>query len=89
MDSDELLRQILEDELADQAELGKMSPREYAKLKGIAPQLVYYWARAGHVKVENCICGRKVIDVASADAYLSERAANKDQAAIARAVERG
>lgn len=75
MDSDELRKLMEEDELADQAEFGKLSVREYAKLKGIQPQLMYYYIRSGHIKVEPCVCGRKVIDVASADAYLSEKEA--------------
>lgn len=89
MDSDELLRQMQEDDLADQAELGKMTPREYAKLRNIAPQLIYYYVRTGHMKMEICVCGRKVVDVAQADAYLAEKADNKDKAAIRRAIERG
>lgn len=80
---------MAEDELADQMELGKMSPIEYARAKGIQPQLVYYYIRAGHIKVEHCICGRKVIDVPSADAFLAEKSDNKDQKAIREAADRG
>lgn len=72
-DADDLQRMIEEDELLDQMELGKMSPIEYARAKGIQPQLVYYYIRSGHIKVEVCVCGRKVIDVPSADAYLADK----------------
>jgi hypothetical protein len=70
MKSDEELE--LED-IAEQADIvGKLSPREYAKIRGIAPQLVYYYLRTGKLKEERCVCGRKVIDVAAADASLQE-----------------
>jgi hypothetical protein len=69
--SDEELE--LED-IAEQAEeVGKLSPREYAKLRKITPQLVYYYLRTGKIKEERCICGRKVIDVATADSYLASQ----------------
>lgn len=73
---------ILADELADAHEMAqngsaKMSVREYAKFKKIAPQLIYYYIREGHIGVEACICGRKVIDVKSADDYLAEKEAKK------------
>ncbi len=73
MNSDELLAQMEADERADQAELGKMSPREYAKMKGLQPQLVYYYIRNGHIRTEPCVCGRTVIDVQSADSYLQAK----------------
>ena len=77
MNLDELRQQMEEDDLADQAEIGKLSVREYAKLKGMAPQLVYYYIRNGHIKQETCVCGRKVIDVAGADAFFLEKAEEK------------
>lgn len=75
---DETLRQIEADELADMHELAaegiiKMTPREYAKSKGLQPQLVYYYIRQGDIKTESCQCGRNVIDVASANAFFAER----------------
>lgn len=70
------------DELADAHEAAKdgsakMSVREYAKFKKMQPQLLYYYLRQGYIKEEPCICGRKVIDVASADAYLAGKAAKE------------
>lgn len=58
-------------ELEDQAqEVGKLSPREYGKLRGISPQLVYYYIRNKQLDIELCICGRKVIDVVLADKFF-------------------
>lgn len=75
---DELMRQMAEDDLADelaaaQEGIAKMSVVEYARAKKEQPQLIYYYIRSGKIKQEVCVCGRKVIDVASADAYLKER----------------
>ena len=75
---DELQRMIEADEAADALELAgqgviKLSPIQYARKRGIQPQLIYYYVRAGHIKVEECICGRPVIDIASADKFLAEK----------------
>jgi hypothetical protein len=75
---EELEAAIEEDELEDAHEaalagVAKMSVREYARYKHIQPQLVYYYIRTGKIKEAPCICGRKVIDVASADAFFRER----------------
>ena len=67
MEPDEL------DELEDQVkEVGKLTPREYAKLREIAPQLVYYYIRNKTIELEYCVCGRRVIDVKATDDILSE-----------------
>jgi hypothetical protein len=68
--TDELIEQMMRDELADAT---KLTPIEYARLRGMKPQLVYYHIRQTHLKVERCICGRKVIDVATADAFFQPR----------------
>jgi hypothetical protein len=70
-------------DIQEQAEqVGKLSPREYAKLRDMKPQLVYYYIRTGAIKEEHCVCGRKVIDVLAADEALqakkSERRGNVD-----------
>lgn len=65
-------------ELEEQAEeVGKLSIREYAQLRGMAPQLVHYYVRQGAVKPERCICGRKVIDVKLADEAIKSRQRKK------------
>jgi hypothetical protein len=79
---DDLARQIAEDEAADKEELTrrgllKMSVIEFARKRKMQPQLVYYYIRAGHIKQEECICGRPVIDIESADKYLSEKEKGK------------
>lgn len=81
--ADELKAAIEADELSDQIELAatepelvKMSVREYAKARKLQPQLVYYYIRRGYIAEGKCICGRKVIDVASADKYLASKVAD-------------
>lgn len=61
-------------DIADQAtEVGKLTPREYGRLRGMQPQLVYYHIRNRHITLELCICGRKVIDVGLADKFFEEQ----------------
>jgi hypothetical protein len=66
---DDLRQQMEMDDLSDAT---KLSPREYGKLRGISPQLVYYHIRQNHIKQEHCICGRNVIDVQAADEYFKK-----------------
>ncbi len=73
-DEDELDRLELEDQVA---EVGKLTPREYARLRQMNPQLIYYHLRQGNLKIELCICGRKVIDVKTADAFFEEAKSKK------------
>jgi hypothetical protein len=68
-----------EDELTDQLEAARsgivmMSVREYAKVRGVEPQLIYYYIRTGKISQDACpCCGRKVIDVGSADEFFRQR----------------
>lgn len=74
---DELFQMMQEDEQRDKAEaLKKLTPIEYAKLRRMAPQRVYYFLR-NHVtkndvtlQTEMCQCGRKVLDVEAADKFF-------------------
>lgn len=68
--TDDLIRQIEEDELADAT---KLSVREYAKARGMQPQLVHYYISSGRLQVERCICGRKVLDVKTADEFFANK----------------
>lgn len=52
--------------------MAKLTPRDFAKEVGVAPQLVYYHIRQGHIEVVECECGRKVIDVEAAKAAFKE-----------------
>jgi hypothetical protein len=62
------------EDIAEQArEVGKLTPIEYAKLHNISPQLIYYHIRNKHLELEYCICGRKVLDVKTADEYFGPR----------------
>ena len=85
---DELYEQILADELEDAHQLAltgqvKMSVIEYAKWRSkktgelVQAQLIYYYIRTGKIKQENCICGRKVIDVKSADTFFAHQEAKR------------
>jgi hypothetical protein len=81
-DIDGLLAAMEADELQDAHDAAldgtaKMSVREYAKFKDMAPQLVYYYIRTGKLKEEVCICGRKVLDVKLADELFAKRDAKK------------
>ena len=66
---DDLARRM---ELDDLDENTKLSPRDYGKMRGISPQLVYYHIREGRLKKEKCLCGRSVIDVDVADQYFKK-----------------
>ena len=55
----------------------KLSVRDYARKHKIQPQLLYYYIRRGYIKEEDCVCGRPVIDVESADKYLRGKAKEK------------
>ena len=65
--ADELQRRMQLDDLHDAQ---KLTPIEYGRLRGKTAQLVYYHIRSGHIPLERCLCGKKVIDVKSADEYF-------------------
>lgn len=67
--TEELIEQMERDEAEGAT---KLSPREYGRLRGIKPQLVYYYIRKGELKPEQCICGRNVIDVDVADQFFKK-----------------
>lgn len=64
---EEAMAKMHEDELLDAI---KLSPREFAQLVGMSPQLVYYHIRRGKLEKETCICGRPVVDVERSRAAL-------------------
>jgi hypothetical protein len=71
---EEIRRMMAEDELdAAREGITKMTVIEYGRARGILPQLIYYHVRTGKIKQELCVCGRKVIDVAGADAFFAEK----------------
>lgn len=70
MDTDDLIAQMERDDLDGPP---KLSPVDYGRLRGIAPQLVYYHIKAKHITVSRCDCGRRVIDVKEADDYFAEK----------------
>jgi len=77
LNTDELIEQMQADESEGAI---KLSPREWAKLRDVTPQLVYYWLRNDKIETETCICGRKVIDVKKADEYNANRKSILDSA---------
>jgi hypothetical protein len=64
---DELLAQMEADETAD-APL--ISPVNYAKVRPITPQLVYYAIRTKKLNVYICNCGGRRISMEEADDYF-------------------
>ena len=74
--TDELMAAMERDELEGAS---KLSPRDYGKLRGISPQLVYYHIRQGKVKKETCLCGRSVIDVDLADQFFKKGQYSDDE----------
>jgi hypothetical protein len=76
---DELMAKMLEDELADGIALGelrKMSVADYAKARGIRPQLIHYYIRTGKILPTWCECGRKCVDVREADLFFEKKDGN-------------
>jgi predicted site-specific integrase-resolvase len=66
-------------DIKEQAEeVGFLTPREYAKIRGIAPQMVYYHIRNKRIEVEHCRCGRKIINVEEADKVFESRKRKTD-----------
>jgi hypothetical protein len=76
MNHDELRQLIEEDELRDGIEAGAlelMAVRDYAKARGIRPQLLYYYLRKGKLTPEHCPCGRLCLKVTDADEFFSTK----------------
>jgi hypothetical protein len=74
MGIDDVIREMKDDELSDRTvEQNKATPIDYARLrsrttgKKMAPQKVYYAIRTGRLELEDCNCGRHVIDIDKAD----------------------
>lgn len=78
MNLDDMIRQMQEDEAADQVDVtGEATPINYARSRGIFPQRVYGWIRRGKLETHNCACGRRVVFVSDADALLGGRNADE------------
>jgi hypothetical protein len=67
---DEAIEQMERDELSDAPLL---SPRDMAKVLGIAPQLLYYYIRTGKIEPVICNCGRKCVDVETTKAFFESK----------------
>lgn len=64
---DDVIRQMQIDEAEGAT---KLSPIEYARLRGIAPQKVYRALRLGKLVWDRCECGRRVVVVSDVDEYF-------------------
>lgn len=73
MDEDDIDKVIEQMELDELSDAPLLSPRDFAKLIGVAPQLVYYYLRNGRLEYVICNCGRKCIDVASSKEFFENR----------------
>jgi hypothetical protein len=67
MNTDELFELMQRDEEEDARYI---TPVNYGRLRGIAPQLIYYYIRTHKITYKRCDCGRKVIEKEEADEYL-------------------
>jgi hypothetical protein len=79
MNIDDLFAEIEADERADRLEQQtKATPIDYAKLRGIRPQMVYYHLRRGNLEWTACECGRRVIMIEEADKIFKAKKENDD-----------
>jgi hypothetical protein len=67
VNTDEFIAMMQRDE---EEEARYITPVNYGRLRGIKPQLIYYYIRKGHITVQRCNCGRKVVEKEEADEYL-------------------
>jgi hypothetical protein len=67
MNIDETIAQMMADESEDARYI---TPVDYGKLRGIKPQLIYYYIRRQYITTMRCGCGRRVIEKEEADEYL-------------------
>jgi len=56
-----------------------MAVSEYAKARGISPQLIHYYIREEKLEVDNCECGRRCVRVEEADKFFREKGKIKDE----------
>jgi hypothetical protein len=66
---DELFEQMQKDELEDAT---KLTPIEYARLRGIRPQAVYRALRHHKLEWDRCECNRRVVVVEKADRLFNK-----------------
>jgi len=67
MNTDELLARMEQDDL-EEAPL--ITPIEFAKIRPIAPQSIYYAIRTHKLATRTCTCGRKCIVKNEADDHF-------------------
>jgi hypothetical protein len=79
VNTDDLIAQMKADDLEGAT---KLTPVQYGRKNGIAPQLVYYHIKKGHLKVVVCECGRRCIDVEETDKLFAELEAKKNKGQV-------
>jgi hypothetical protein len=83
MGIDDFLKAVQEDELEDQIQEQTVARiNDYARSRGIKPQLVHYHVRANHLQKQTCACGALVVNIEAADLALGIKA--KDETDIER-----
>lgn len=50
-----------------------MSVADYAKARGLKPQLVHYYIRTDKIIPVQCECGRQCVNVEDTDKFFEER----------------
>jgi hypothetical protein len=70
---DDVIARMEADELVGAT---KATPIGYARMRGMRPQMMYYYMRIGQIKWERCDCGRKVVDVEDTDAFFRAKGSN-------------
>jgi hypothetical protein len=70
LNTDQLFRQMQLDELADAT---LITPVDFAHIRPITPQLVYYAIRTKKVTTQRCACGRSCINKDEADDYYRSK----------------
>jgi hypothetical protein len=68
LDMDELIAAMQADEARDVLEVAEvLSIGDYARARGIRPQVIHYYLKTGKLHRETCRCHRMVIDVKEAN----------------------
>ena len=76
---DDFLKQVEEDELEDAiAERVVARINDYARSRGVKPQLVHYYVRGERLKKSQCVCGTWVINIDEADQVMGLQKPNGD-----------
>jgi hypothetical protein len=80
---DEMVLQMEADEAADALQEAEyLSIGDYARARGIRPQVVHYYLAKGKIKRHRCICNRWVINVKEANAAFEETEKRRNKSGV-------